>query len=60
LHKEIKKRLSAFSSKITMVKTKLSAHTQKSTCCYCGVGCGVVINKQKNGSITLEGDKATR
>jgi ferredoxin-nitrate reductase len=40
-----------------MVKTKLSAHTQKSTCCYCGVGCGVVINKQKNGSITLEGDK---
>jgi ferredoxin-nitrate reductase len=40
-----------------MAKTKLSAHTQKSTCCYCGVGCGVVINKQKNGSITLEGDK---
>jgi ferredoxin-nitrate reductase len=28
-----------------------------STCCYCGVGCGVVINKEKNGTITLEGDK---
>jgi ferredoxin-nitrate reductase len=41
-----------------MSNTNLSAHTQKSTCCYCGVGCGVVINKQKNGSITLEGDKA--
>ncbi|MVN21593.1 nitrate reductase [Mucilaginibacter arboris] len=28
-----------------------------STCCYCGVGCGVVINKEKNGTITLEGDQ---
>ena len=28
-----------------------------STCCYCGVGCGVVVNKEKNGTITLEGDK---
>lgn len=28
-----------------------------STCCYCGVGCGVVINKDKNDIITLEGDK---
>ncbi|MDP9081048.1 MAG: molybdopterin-dependent oxidoreductase [Bacteroidota bacterium] len=28
-----------------------------STCCYCGVGCGVVVNKEKNGSITLTGDK---
>ncbi|MEB0248761.1 molybdopterin-dependent oxidoreductase, partial [Mucilaginibacter sp. 5B2] len=41
-----------------MANTKLSSNTQKSTCCYCGVGCGVVINKQKNGSITLEGDKS--
>ncbi|QEC77508.1 nitrate reductase [Mucilaginibacter ginsenosidivorax] len=36
---------------------KRSVNTLKSTCCYCGVGCGVVINKEKNGSITLEGDK---
>lgn len=28
-----------------------------STCCYCGVGCGVVINKEKNGTISLEGNK---
>lgn len=28
-----------------------------STCCYCGVGCGVVINKEKNGSISVEGDQ---
>ncbi|MFI5161760.1 MAG: molybdopterin-dependent oxidoreductase [Sphingobacteriales bacterium] len=28
-----------------------------STCCYCGVGCGVVIHKEKNGNISLEGNK---
>jgi len=28
-----------------------------STCCYCGVGCGVVVDKEKNGSITVTGDK---
>ncbi|MBS1520335.1 MAG: molybdopterin-dependent oxidoreductase [Bacteroidetes bacterium] len=28
-----------------------------STCCYCGVGCGVVINKEKNGTVSLEGNK---
>src|SRR3978361_1096398 len=26
-------------------------------CCYCGVGCGIVLNKDKNGTVTLEGDK---
>ncbi len=33
------------------------SNSSTSTCCYCGVGCGVVVNKQKNGSITVEGDK---
>ncbi|QKJ31100.1 molybdopterin-dependent oxidoreductase [Mucilaginibacter mali] len=28
-----------------------------STCCYCGVGCGVVVNKEKNGDITVSGNK---
>ncbi|WP_114779309.1 nitrate reductase [Botryobacter ruber] len=28
-----------------------------STCSYCGVGCGVVITRQKNGTVTVEGDK---
>ncbi len=28
-----------------------------STCCYCGVGCGVVVNKEKNGDITVAGNK---
>jgi ferredoxin-nitrate reductase len=31
--------------------------TAASTCCYCGVGCGVVVKKEKNGSITVEGNK---
>lgn len=29
----------------------------KSTCCYCGVGCGVSITKEKEHTISLEGDK---
>ena len=28
-----------------------------STCCYCGVGCGIVVNKDKLGRINVEGDK---
>jgi ferredoxin-nitrate reductase len=31
--------------------------TFKSTCCYCGVGCGVVVTKEGNGQLSLEGDK---
>ncbi|SFE55874.1 nitrate reductase [Thermoflexibacter ruber] len=29
----------------------------KTTCCYCGVGCGIVVNKDKHGKLTIEGDK---
>ncbi len=29
----------------------------KSTCCYCGVGCGVSIISQPSGQILVEGDK---
>ncbi|MBK0384472.1 molybdopterin-dependent oxidoreductase [Pedobacter sp. SD-b] len=28
-----------------------------STCCYCGVGCGVLVSKDKNNNITLIGDE---
>ncbi|NII28552.1 molybdopterin-dependent oxidoreductase [Pseudoflavitalea sp. X16] len=28
----------------------------KTTCCYCGVGCGIIVNKEKNGSLRVEGD----
>ena len=29
----------------------------KSTCSYCGVGCGIVVKKDRKGSIVVEGDK---
>lgn len=38
----------------------MPAHRNKtytSTCCYCGVGCGVKITVDKNESIAVEGDK---
>jgi ferredoxin-nitrate reductase len=28
----------------------------KTTCCYCGVGCGIEIGKRRDGSLTLRGD----
>jgi ferredoxin-nitrate reductase len=30
---------------------------EKTTCCYCGVGCGIIVHKEKNGSLRVEGDK---
>jgi ferredoxin-nitrate reductase len=32
-------------------------NTVKSTCCYCGVGCGIVVSKDRKGNISIEGDK---
>ncbi len=29
----------------------------QTTCCYCGVGCGIVVSKDVQGSISVEGDK---
>lgn len=29
----------------------------KSTCSYCGVGCGIVVHKDRSNTITVEGDK---
>ena len=29
----------------------------KSTCCYCGVGCGIVVTTDRRGNISIEGDK---
>ena len=29
----------------------------KTSCCYCGVGCGIVVNKDRNGKLLVEGDK---
>lgn len=40
-----------------MMSVKEKQDQFASTCCYCGVGCGVMINKEKDGTITLEGDQ---
>lgn len=32
-------------------------NSYRSTCSYCGVGCGVIVNKDRNNGITVEGDK---
>src|SRR4051812_23512428 len=29
----------------------------RTTCCYCGVGCGIVLSKDRNGKLSVEGDK---
>lgn len=29
----------------------------KTTCCYCGVGCGIVVQKDRNGKLQVSGDK---
>ncbi|MGV3560705.1 molybdopterin-dependent oxidoreductase [Larkinella arboricola] len=29
----------------------------QTTCCYCGVGCGIVVRQEPNGRLTVEGDK---
>jgi len=31
--------------------------TVKTTCCYCGVGCGIIASKDAKGRIQVEGDK---
>ena len=37
----------------------MSAPVQQhqTTCCYCGVGCGVVVKQEPGGRLTVEGDK---
>lgn len=36
------------------MQIKEKAH--KTTCCYCGVGCGMLVEKSKQGKITVAGD----
>jgi ferredoxin-nitrate reductase len=37
--------------------TKRSEETFKTTCSYCGVGCGIVVKKDRKGNYKVEGDK---
>jgi len=40
-----------------MPAKKQQINTSASTCCYCGVGCGVLVHKDKNGQVLVEGDQ---
>jgi ferredoxin-nitrate reductase len=35
----------------------IKQESYKTTCCYCGVGCGIAVNKDAQGRIMVEGDK---
>src|SRR5690349_11745169 len=37
--------------------SKRTEESFKSTCSYCGVGCGIVVKKDRKGRISVEGDK---
>lgn len=37
--------------------TDHSSNSYKSTCSYCGTGCGVIVRKDSGNRITVEGDK---
>lgn len=44
--------------KITELEDKIkNTNSHKTTCCYCGVGCGIVVKDLGNGKIYVEGDK---
>jgi ferredoxin-nitrate reductase len=37
--------------------TKRPEESFKTTCSYCGVGCGIVVRKDRRGNLSVEGDK---
>jgi ferredoxin-nitrate reductase len=37
--------------------TKRPEESFKTTCSYCGVGCGIVVKKDRKGNLSVEGDK---
>ncbi|WP_333820515.1 molybdopterin-dependent oxidoreductase [Ohtaekwangia sp.] len=37
--------------------TRRTEESFKTTCSYCGVGCGIVVKKDRKGKIVVEGDK---
>lgn len=37
--------------------TRRTDESFKTTCSYCGVGCGIVVKKNRKGKIVVEGDK---
>ena len=46
--------VSASSPKFLPLKTKTKETT--TICCYCGVGCGAIVNTYEDGTLKIEGD----
>ncbi len=40
----------------TLRLTPLQGMGVSTTCCYCGVGCGIILQKDKRGALKVEGD----
>lgn len=40
-----------------MIKPVNIQNSNATTCCYCGVGCGIILKKDERGTVTVEGDK---
>jgi ferredoxin-nitrate reductase len=41
----------------TWTQVMTTSQTFKTTCCYCGVGCGIVVHKDREGKLQVAGDK---
>ncbi|WP_121356608.1 nitrate reductase [Flavisolibacter nicotianae] len=37
--------------------SRTGAQGFRTTCCYCGVGCGIIVHKDRDGKLRVEGDK---
>jgi ferredoxin-nitrate reductase len=44
------------SVKLNSNKKHLETRAFKTTCCYCGVGCGIVVHKDSKGRLQVKGD----
>lgn len=38
------------------VRNRLTQETYRTTCSYCGVGCGIVVSRDRKGRLQVEGD----
>ncbi|WP_336516397.1 molybdopterin-dependent oxidoreductase [Pollutibacter soli] len=43
---------------MTHIKPGTSGEAVSTTCCYCGVGCGILVSKDRQGRISVTGDPA--
>jgi len=51
------KELTSLKEKHSHRKFNTGDDAVKTTCSYCGVGCGIVVKKDRRGNLTIQGDK---